>query len=149
VPLVYADSSALFAYFHPRDEFARAVTAAARANSPDFVYWSFLKFELRHNLRQVKVDRYGQVAWNALRAGERTRVRLRWQDLNCERVLESAESLSQQHALASGAGSGDFLHVAAARKLDSTLGLDEFWTCDSAQAAAARKAGLKTRLFVS
>jgi len=83
-----------------------------------------------------------------LRAAERTQARLRWQkDLTCEEVLESAESLSQDHALKCAAGSADFLHVAAARKVKHSLGLDEFWTCDGAQGAASRLAGLKTRVF--
>jgi hypothetical protein len=48
------------------------VTAAATKASPDFVYWSFLRYELRHNLRQARSDSDGTVAWNALRASERT-----------------------------------------------------------------------------
>ncbi len=56
MPLIYADTSALFAFFHPRDEFAEPVTVAARKVAPDFVYWSFLRYELRHNLRQTRGD---------------------------------------------------------------------------------------------
>jgi len=72
MPLVYADSSALFAYFHPRDEFSALVDAAVEKNSTDFVYWPFLRFEVRHNLRLARVDSDGEVAWRALRAAERT-----------------------------------------------------------------------------
>ena len=39
MPLVYADTSALFAFFHPKDEFAGVVSDAVRRHSPDFVYW--------------------------------------------------------------------------------------------------------------
>lgn len=147
MPVVYADTSARFAYLHPRGEFARVVTAAARDAAPDFVYWPLLRFELRHNLRQSRTDRYGEIAWRALRAAERTRNRLRWEDLSCDRVLESADNLSEDCALQTGAGSADLIHVAAARKLAQTLGIDEYCTCDQAQAAAARKARLTTRLF--
>ena len=54
MPLVYADTSALFAFFHPRDEFSQVVTDAVLRSAPDFVYWSFLRYELRHNLRQSR-----------------------------------------------------------------------------------------------
>src|SRR5262245_18647450 len=112
MPLVYADTSALFAFFHPRDEFSARVTEAVREISPDFVYWSFIRYELRHNLRQARVDSYGELAWKALRAAERTQARLRWQpDLKSDSVLESAEELSAQYALMFAAGSADFLHV--------------------------------------
>lgn len=148
MPLVYADTSALFAYFYPRDEFTRPVTAAARDGSPDFIYWVYARFELRHALRQARRDRYGETAWNALRAAEKTQARLRWQpDLKCESLLESADEFSAQHALGCDAGAGDFLHVAAAKRVNLIHGLDAFWTCDEQQAAAARLAGLAVRLF--
>src|SRR2546422_11066052 len=89
MPLVYADTSALFAFFHPKDEFTDIVTEAVRRYSPDFVYWSFLRYELRHNLRQARTDRYGELAWKALRASERTQARLRWHpELKCDSILE-------------------------------------------------------------
>jgi hypothetical protein len=44
MPLVYADSSVLFAHFHPRDEFSKVVDAAVQKDSPDFVYWAFLRW---------------------------------------------------------------------------------------------------------
>jgi len=148
MPLVYADTSALFAFFHPRDEFSQVVTDAVLRSVPDFVYWSFLRYELRHNLRQSRTDSDGEVAWKALRAGERTHARLRWQsDLRAESVIEAADELSAQSALASKAGSADFLHVAAARRLHLLSGLDEFWTCDAEQGALASAAGLKVRRF--
>jgi len=148
MPIVYADTSALFAYFHPQDEFSDAVDAAAMQSAPDFVYWSFLKFELRHNLRQSNTDAHGAAAWRALRAAENTRARLRWQDLTAEKIIEAADDLSQQHANGCNAGAADWLHIAAARKISFLTTLDEFWTCDKAQAEAAKQAGLETRLFI-
>jgi predicted nucleic acid-binding protein len=148
MPLVYADTSALFACFHPLDEFSARLTEAVRKSSPDFVYWSFLRYELRHNLRQARVDSYGEVAWKALRAAERTQARLRWRpDLKCDLILESADELSGQWAVEFAAGSADFLHVAAARRLKLLSNLDEFWTCDAEQSKAAKAAALRVRLF--
>jgi predicted nucleic acid-binding protein len=148
MPIVYADTSALFAFFHPRDEFSWPLARAVERYSPDFAYWSFARFELRHNLRQARVDSYGEIAWQALRSAERTQARLRWNpDLKCESLLESADELSAQHAIRVGAGSSDFLHIAAAKRLQRTAEITAFWTCDQAQADAANVAGLKTRLF--
>src|ERR1043166_2889082 len=142
MPLVYADTSALFAYFHPKDEFALEVTEAARKHSPDFVYWSFLRFQLRHNVRQTRGNSYGEVAWKALRAAEKTQSRLCWQsDLKCDSSLEAADDLSARTALAHPAGSADFLHVAAASRLSHVMDIHEFWTCDADQAKLARVAG--------
>lgn len=147
MPTIYADTSALFAYFHPDDEFSAAVDAAVLNYSPDFWYWSFLKFELRHNLRQTNVDARGAAAWRALRAGEKSQARLRWQSLDADKVIQDADILSQRHATGNDAGAADWLHVAAAKSLSFLLAVDEFWTCDKQQAAAARLEGLETRLF--
>lgn len=148
MPLVYADSSVLFAWFHPRDEFSMVVDEAVRKNSPDFVYWPFLRFELRHNVRQTRVDPDGEVAWRALRAAEKTASRLRWQpELTADKCLDAAEELSADKSGKFDCGSADYLHVAAARRLNLLNGIDEFWTCDRAQAGLAKAAGLKTRLF--
>jgi predicted nucleic acid-binding protein len=148
MPLVYADTSALFAFFHPKDAFSVLLTEAVRRLSPDFVYWSFLRYELRHNLRQSREDPNGEVAWKALRAAERTQARLRWQpDMKCDSVLEAADELSGQHARRFSAGSADFLHIAAARRLHHLFGIDEFWTCDDEQSKAVKASGLKVRLF--
>lgn len=148
MPLVYADSSVLFACFFPRDEFAALVDAAVQRLSPDFVYWPFLRFELRHNLRQARVDSDGEVAWRALRAAERTASRLRWQpELTADKILDAGEELSADKSNRFHCGSADYLHVAAARRLNLLAGIDEFWTCDISQAALAESASLKTRLF--
>ncbi len=148
MPLVYADTSALFAFFHPRDEFSEIVSEAARKSSPDFVYWSFLRYELRHNLRQARVDTYGEIAWKALRGAERTQARLRWQpQLKSDSILETADELSSQKAREFAASSADFLHVAAARRMRLLSGIDEFWTCDAEQSKVAKAAGLPSRLF--
>ena len=148
MPLVYADSSVLFAWFHPQDEFSALVDCAVQKHSPDFVYWPFLRFELRHNLRLTRVDSDGEVAWRALRAAEKTASRLRWDaELTMEKMLDAAEELSADKARKHACGSADYLHVAAARRLHLLNEIDEFWTCDSAQAALAKTATLKTRLF--
>jgi predicted nucleic acid-binding protein len=148
MPLVYADSSVLFAYFHPYDEFSAVVDAAVQKHSPDFVYWPFLRFELRHNLRLSRVDSDGEVAWRALRVAEKTAARLRWHpELTADKMLDAAEELSADKSSKFGCGSGDYLQVAAARRLNLLNGIDEFWTCDQAQAGLAEAAGLKTRLF--
>lgn len=146
--LVYADTSALFAYLHPDDEFSVVVDAAVQQSSSDFAYWAFLRFELRHIVRWSRVDAAGEAAWRALHAAEKTQARLRWQDdLKTERMLDAADELSAKFSGQIECGSVDFLHVAAARRLHLLDGLDEFWTCDSAQAALAKKSGLKARLF--
>ena len=148
MPLVYADSSVLFAYFHPYDEFSAVVDQAVRKDSPDFVYWPFLRFELRHNLRLSRVDSDGEAAWRALRAAEKTASRLRWQsELTADKILDAAEDLSAEKSSKFDCGSADYLHVAAARRFNLSNGIDEFWTCDATQAGLAKAAGLKTRLF--
>jgi hypothetical protein len=148
MPLVYADSSVLFAWFHPHDEFSVVVDAAVRKQSPDFIYWQFLRFELRHNLRLTRVDSDGEVAWRALRAVEKTASRLRWQtELTADKMLDAAEELSAEKSSQYDCGSADYLHVAAARRLNLLNEIDEFWTCETAQAALAKAANLKTRLF--
>jgi len=148
MPFVYADTSALFAYLHPDDEFSGVVDAAVRKDPPDFVYWAFLRYELRHNLRLARTNSHGEAAWRALRAAERTAARLRWQnELTADRMLDSAEELSAEKARDFDCGSSDYLHVSAARRLNLLSGLDEFWTCDVMQADLAQSVGLKTRLF--
>jgi predicted nucleic acid-binding protein len=64
-------------------------------------------------------------------------------------MLDAAEELSAEKAKHINCGSSDYLHVAAARRLNLLSGIAEFWTCDAAQAKLARDAGLKTRLFKS
>ena len=119
MPLVYADSSALFACLHPSDEFSALLDAAVRRESPDFVYWAFLRFELRHNLRWARVDTAGEAAWRALRAAEQTHARLRWQpELTANNMLDAADELSAENSGKIECGSGDYLHVAAARRMN-------------------------------
>lgn len=148
MPLVYADTSALFAFFHPKDMFALPVTSAAQTHNPDFVNWEFLQYELRHNLRQARTDEWGEIAWRALNSSLNTTKRLRWHsDLTASRILDAAEELSADKAASCQCGAGDFIHVAAAKRLNLLSGIDEFWTCDAAQAGLAKAVGLKTRLF--
>ena len=128
--------------------FRAVVDAAVQKLSPDFVYWPFLRFELRHNLRLTRVDSDGEVAWRALRAAEKTASRLRWQtELTLDKMLDAAEELSADKSSKCDCGSADYLHVAAARRLHLLNEIEEFWTCDTAQAGLAIAAGLKTRLF--
>ncbi len=47
MPLVYADTSVLFAYFHPKDNFAIAVTQAVRKQPVDFFYWPFMRYDIQ------------------------------------------------------------------------------------------------------
>ena len=76
--------------------------------------------------------------------------RLRWQaELTGDKMLDAAEELSADKVSDFGCGSGDYLHVAAARRLNLLNGIDEFWTCDIIQAGLAKAVGLKTRLFES
>ena len=146
MPLIYADTSVLFAHFHPCDEVHDRVSVLVQKHAPDFVYWNWLRFELRHNLRQANVDTYGAAAWKALRAAERTTNRLRWQtDLSTERLIDAADELSAEKIPV--CGSGDVLHVAAARRVHLLVGLDEFWTCDAAQSVLAEASGLPTVLL--
>jgi predicted nucleic acid-binding protein len=148
--LVYADTSTLFAFFHPRDLFADVITDAVLKKPIDFAYWSFLRYEVRHVLRTSRTDVSGEAAWTALRASERTQARLRWQpDLRIDSIIEAADEISADLALEFPAGAADFLHVAAARRLHLLAGIDAFWTCDELQAKAARAVGLKVRLFQS
>jgi hypothetical protein len=124
------------------------VDQSVRKHSPDFVYWAFLRFELRHNLRLSRVDADGEAAWRALRAAEKTATRLRWQtELTADKMLDAAEELSADKSGRFDCGSADYLHVAAAHRMNRLNGIDEFWTCDVTQAALAKAAGLKTRLF--
>ena len=66
---VYADTSALVAWFHPADSFAETVTEWCRDVSPDFFWNSILRAELRHGLRKISGP-YGALAWHAYRASE-------------------------------------------------------------------------------
>jgi predicted nucleic acid-binding protein len=148
MPLIYADTSALFAYLHPRDVFSAVVDAAVQKESPDFVYWPWLRFELRHNLRLARGDAHGETAWRTLRVAEKTAARFRWQvELTADQMLDAAEELSAERAAEMNCGGVDVLHVAAARRTSLLSGLEEFWTCDAGQADLARSVGLKTRLF--
>ena len=102
----------------------------------------------RQILRLSRVDTDGEVAWRALRAAEKTASRLRWQsEVTADRMLDAAEELSADRSNKFNCGSADYLHVAAARRLNLLNGIDEFWTCDVTQAGLAKAAGLKTRLF--
>ena len=138
---IYADTSALLAWFHPADKFAESVTKWCRGKEPEFSWNVFLRAELRHNLRRL-TGKYAGVAWHSYRASE-TGKRLRLDLHSPLELLAWADELSARHASAGQAGTWDFLHVAAALQLRT----DRFVTCDTAQAELAKAAGLKDVLL--
>ena len=133
---IYADTSALIAWFHPADEFALAVTAWCREKSPEFSWNPLLRIELRHNLRRLS-GKYAATAWHAYRASE-TSHKLRLEVNRLLDLLEWGDELSARNAKRSPAGTWDFVHVAAAQHVRA----EAFITCDVAQAELARIAGL-------
>jgi predicted nucleic acid-binding protein len=134
---VYADTSALIAWFHPADEFAPSVTSWCREHTVEFCWNHLLRLEVRHNLRRLKGE-YGAIAWHAYRAGETSR-RLALGRERIYDVLEHGDELSVRFAQDCTAGSWDFVHVAAAQQARAEF----FITCDGAQAALARLAGVQ------
>ena len=133
---IYADTSALVAWFHPADEFAPAVSAWCRERSPEFSWNLLLRMELRHNLRRLS-GKYAPAAWHAYRASE-TSQKLSLERHRLPEILEWGDELSARHAQCSPAGTWDFVHVAAAQHVRPEV----FLTCDVAQAELARLAGL-------
>lgn len=138
---IYADTSALIAWFNPADEFALAVTAWGRERSPEFFWNPLLRAELRHNLRRLSGS-YAAVAWHAYRAAE-TSQRLKIGVHRLPDYLEWGDELSARCAPDFTAGTWDFVHVAAAQHLRAEI----FITCDVAQAEVARLAGITVHLF--
>jgi predicted nucleic acid-binding protein len=139
---IYADTSALIAWFHPADEFAKAVTDWCRERSPEFSWNPLLRVELRHNLRRLS-GKYAALAWHAYRASESSR-RLKLEIHRLSDILDRGDELSARHAQSSHAGTWDFVHVAAAQQVRA----ETFITCDAAQADLARVAGLtRVHLF--
>jgi len=139
--IAYADSSVLVAWFHADDEFAEPVTKWVREHVTDFLWNPILQLEVRHNLRKLR-STYARAAWNALRAAERSRLRVgreRLQDL-----IEDADQLSAAHVASILAGTWDFFHVSAAFRQRAEI----FATCDKLQAKLANTAGLpNVKLF--
>jgi len=133
---IYADTSALVAWFHPADEFAQAVTDWCGERSPEFSWNPLLRIELRHNLRRLS-DNYASAAWHAYRASETSR-KLKLESERLSDLLERADELSARHAKGSRAGTWDYVHIAGAQRGRSEI----FITCDSAQAELASLAGI-------
>jgi predicted nucleic acid-binding protein len=133
--MTYADSSVLVAWFHADDQFAEQVTNWVRENVTDFIWNPFLRVEVRHNLRKLKMP-YARTAWNALRASERSG-RLLFGRVRFHDLLEAADELSAEKANAIPAGTWDFLHVAAAIQTKAAC----FATCDRLQADLALQCG--------
>ena len=139
---IYADTSALIAWFNPADEFAPAVTSWCREHAPEFCWNPLLRIELRHNLRRLS-GQYAAIAWQAYRASE-TSQRLKLGVQRLSDLLEWGDELSARHAPNSAAGNWDFVHVAAAQHVRAEV----FITCDAAQVELARVAGLtQVQLF--
>ncbi|HEX3628494.1 MAG TPA: PIN domain-containing protein [Verrucomicrobiae bacterium] len=138
---IYADTSALLAWFNPVDEFATVVTSWCRERTPDFYWNALLRIELRHSLRRIS-GTYAAIAWQAYRASE-TSQRLKLGVHRFSDLLEWGDELSARHAKDSTAGTWDFIHIAAAQRVRAEI----FITCDAAQAELARLAGLKIQLF--
>jgi hypothetical protein len=67
--------------------------------------------------------------------------------MDADKILAAAEELSADKAKTIACGSADYLHVAAARRLNLLSEVDEFWSCDAQQAGLAALLGLKTKLF--
>lgn len=134
---IYADTSALIAWFHPADEFAPAVTSWCRERALEFCWNPLLRTELRHNLRRLSGN-YAAVAWHAYRASETSR-RLKAGVERLSDLLEWGDELSARHAQSSAAGTWDFVHVAAAQHARAAV----FVTCDVAQAKLADLAGVR------
>jgi predicted nucleic acid-binding protein len=129
---IYADTSALIAWFHPADEFAQAITNWCRERSPEFCWNPLLRVELRHNLRRLSGS-YASAAWHAYRASETSR-KLRLESDRLSDLLERADELSASHARVSRAGTWDCVHIAAAQRSRAEI----FITCDAAQAELAK-----------
>ena len=141
---IYADTSALMAWFNPVDEFAPAVTTWCRGRSPEFSWNPLLRIEVRHHLRRL-AGKYAAAAWHAYRASE-TSQKLRLASHRLPDLLEWGDELSARYALHSAAGTWDFVHVAAAQHARTEV----FITCDNAQAELAQLAGLpRIHRFVS
>lgn len=142
MPDAYADTSALFALLHPGDEFFYTVNQRLRKTGARFFYPPWLRYELRHNLRRYRTNAAGETAWQALLAAEAHTLHGLTADLLGQ--LQRADKLSDLNSRQiEGVGAGDVLHLASALQLAAS----EFWTCDSAQAAWARAAGLKVVEF--
>jgi predicted nucleic acid-binding protein len=138
---IYADTSALIAWFNPADEFAPAVTSWCRERVPEFYWNPLLRIELRHNLRRLS-GRYAAIAWHAYRTAE-TSQRLKSDVHRVANLLEWGDELSARHVKKTAAGTWDFVHVAAAQHARAEI----FITCDKAQAELARAAGMTVQLF--
>jgi predicted nucleic acid-binding protein len=139
---IYADTSALVAWFNPADEFAHAVTSWCRERSPEFYWNPFLRIELRHSLRRLS-GKYATIAWQAYRLSE-TSQHLKPGIHRLSDLLDWGDELSARQAGNNAAGTWDFVHVAAAQHVRAEI----FMTCDNAQAELARTVGLpRVQLF--
>jgi len=140
---IYADTSALIAWFNPADKFATAVTSWCRERSPEFYWNPILRAELRHNLRRLS-GTYAAVAWHAYRASESSQ-RLKLGPHSLRDLLDWGDELSARHCQECVSGTWDFVHVAIATRIPAEF----FITCGAAQADLARAVAVeKIKLFV-
>ena len=108
------------------------MTHWVKDNVTDFVWNPVLRAEVRHNLRKLRSS-YARTAWNALRSSEKSG-HLSYGREKLQDLLEHADDLSAEKALAVPAGTWDFFHVAAALRVRAQV----FATCDKLQAELAR-----------
>ena len=133
---IYADTSALIAWFHPADPFAETVTTWCRDKEPDFIWNVFIRAELRHNLRRLPGN-YAAIAWHAYRSSE-TSKRLRLTTHSLGEMLQWGDEISARHAASFAVGTWDCVHVGIAQHLRAEV----FITCDAAQAELAKQCHL-------
>lgn len=145
MPIVYADSSVLFAWFYLPDEFNAVVTAWLRDRGVDFLSNEVLRLEVRHNLRLVRGNPDGETAWRALQVAERSAARIRHERIDLEKTFAQADGLSRRLGPAHPCGALDVFHVAAALAQETPW----FLTCDAMQADFARAAGLEVHGFTA
>ena len=141
--MIYPDTSFLIPLFIPEPQAAMAFRMAQREGS--LIFTPFHRLELRTGLR-VRVFRKtlnDQELKNALRRSEDYVLEgvLLHVALNWPEILREAERLGETHLTATGARSGDLVHVASAVVLEARL----FLTFDARQAKLARRAGLKVK----
>lgn len=148
---LYADSSYLLQLLAPDFASAAAIALHRKLGRPACLFTPLHELEVPNalRLRRFAVTRLAsaarrqelKAAADALRrlelhldTGRFRRTPLDWHETNAR-----AQQLSERHTEKLGSRSLDILHVAAALELHA----DSFLTCDRAQAALARAAGLK------
>ncbi len=140
----YADTSFLARVYTPHADSTKALTWMQRATEP-LPFTPLHRHELRNAVRlrvfrsEITPDQRQQ-AFREMDADLADHIlahtTIPWTD-----TFREAENLAAAHTERLGVRSFDLLHVALAR----TLGVTEFLTFDTRQAALAKAAGLKVR----